>query len=400
MKKNFKKRAMAMGMAAVMSVGSVSVLDTTAIQAAVKNLNKASATKSLVLGAGYKKKISLSNIPKNTKVTYTSKNKKVATVDKNGTVKGKKTGATYITLKLTYKKKSVTKKCKVTVKSAVKSVKVAKKAVTLNVGKTYQTKTTVLPAKAYQKVTYTSANKSIAAVSAKGLVKAKKAGTTKITVKTQDGSGKSVKFTVNVKKTVKPTVKPTGTPVITKTPETPSVAETTTPSVTETATPSVAETTAPTTVPTGNPAETPAVTPAATAGVTPTEVPPVSPAAVTKTITGADVKDGKVVVTGEYDNLIIESSVGNAEVTLDKTVVRNKLTMNGNADYTVLVKDAQIANAEVVEEHPVVQVSVANISRFIRFALGKRPSLHVQGSTVITNIHVGADVQLVGETYR
>ena len=74
MKRTFKKKAMAMGMAAVMSVGTSTALDTTSIQAAAKNLDKASVTKAMVVGVGYKKQISVKNVPKSTKITYTANN--------------------------------------------------------------------------------------------------------------------------------------------------------------------------------------------------------------------------------------------------------------------------------------------------------------------------------------
>lgn len=70
--------------------------------------------------------------------------------------------------------------------------------ITLKKGKSVKLVTTVSPEKASQKVTYTSSNSKVAAVSSAGTVKAKKAGTAKITVKTSNGKKKVI--TVNVVK--------------------------------------------------------------------------------------------------------------------------------------------------------------------------------------------------------
>ena len=110
------KKAMAMGMAALVAVTSVG--GNTA-EAAVKKLTKkATVTKSLTVKVGKTKKISVKKVPKKTKVTYKTNKKKIATVTKKGVVKGVKKGKAVITVKLKYKKKTITKKCNVTVKKA------------------------------------------------------------------------------------------------------------------------------------------------------------------------------------------------------------------------------------------------------------------------------------------
>ena len=109
------------------------------------------------------------------KVTYTSSNKAIAAVSKTGKVTAKKAGTATITVKCgSYK---VT--CKITVKKP--SVKAAASVKTVFVGGTSQIKVT--KAGVSGKVTYTSSNKSVAAVSKTGKVTAKKAGTATITVK-------------------------------------------------------------------------------------------------------------------------------------------------------------------------------------------------------------------------
>ena len=73
------------------------------------------------------------------------------------------------------------------------AAKLNKKSVSLNVGKTYTLKATGTKGK----ITWTSSNKSVATVSSKGAVKAKKKGTAVITVKY---GKKKLKCTVTVKK--------------------------------------------------------------------------------------------------------------------------------------------------------------------------------------------------------
>lgn len=89
------------------------------------------------------------------------------------------------------------------VKASPKSllVKVKGKAVTkvaLKKGKSVKLVVTVKPAKASQKVKFSTSNKSVVTVSAKGVLKAKKKGTARITVRTKAGSRKKV-ITVKVK---------------------------------------------------------------------------------------------------------------------------------------------------------------------------------------------------------
>lgn len=78
-----------------------------------------------------------------------------------------------------------------------KSLKLTKKSISVTVGKTVnlKSKVKVTPKKATLK--WSSNKKSVATVTAKGVVKGKKAGTAKITVKS---GKKSAKFTVKVKK--------------------------------------------------------------------------------------------------------------------------------------------------------------------------------------------------------
>jgi alpha-amylase len=136
----------------------------------------------------------------NKAVAWTTNNSKVATVSSTGKVTAKSVGVAYIkaTAKDGSKKYA---QCKVTVKQPVTSITLNKKAKTIKVKKSFTLKATVKPSNATVKaVAYSSSKKSVATVNQKGLVKGVKAGKAVITVKAKDGSGKSAKCTVTVKK--------------------------------------------------------------------------------------------------------------------------------------------------------------------------------------------------------
>jgi hypothetical protein len=130
--------------------------------------------------------------------SVTSANEKVVTVityTRGGAVT-LQAGNTTGTAKLTVTLASGFKKTVSVTVSIIKtkSISVSKKSIKLKKGKTYTLKPTVTPATSQEKVSYVSSNKKIATVSEKGIIKAKKKGTVKITVK----SG-SKKVVVNVK---------------------------------------------------------------------------------------------------------------------------------------------------------------------------------------------------------
>ena len=68
-------------------------------------------------------------------------------------------------------------------KVVTKSIKVASAKVTLAAGEKYTINAQRNPITATEKITYSSNKKSVASVSSKGVIKAKKKGTCKITVK-------------------------------------------------------------------------------------------------------------------------------------------------------------------------------------------------------------------------
>lgn len=118
--------------------------------------------------------------------TYTSSNPKVAKVDANGKVTAVKKGSVIITAT----NNGVSGQVKITIKNPTLS----KKTVTLKKGKTAK-----LSVKgSIGKVTYKSSNTKIAAVSSKGVIKAKKAGKVTITVKS-NGITNKCKVTVKNK---------------------------------------------------------------------------------------------------------------------------------------------------------------------------------------------------------
>ena len=138
----------------------------------------------------------------NKKVTWESEDPSIATVDKNGVVKGKKVGTTYIVCTTDNSEKIAT--CKVTVKKGVlsKSITLNKTKLTLDDGKNYTLKATFNPTNTTTKTcTWTSSNKKVVTVSSKGVITAVGPGTATITCKTKD-TGKTAKCTVTVKKVV------------------------------------------------------------------------------------------------------------------------------------------------------------------------------------------------------
>ncbi|MBQ6844838.1 MAG: Ig domain-containing protein [Agathobacter sp.] len=142
------------------------------------------------------------------KLVWSSSNKKVATVNSKGVVKGIKNGTSTITVKVKGTKLKAT--CKIKVQTPVSKISVPKSTVKLIVGEKYKISPTVSPKTASnKKVSYSTSKKSVATVSSKGVITAKKAGTAYITVKAKDGSKKSAKIKVVVKKAAPVDVKVT-----------------------------------------------------------------------------------------------------------------------------------------------------------------------------------------------
>ncbi len=206
--KKFAKKTLAgaLTFALVLGMASVATPDTAeAKKVKVKKVTVTSPSGKTVYVAK-RKKVKLTatvkvtpNKKANKKVTYKSANKKVATVNSKGYVKGVKVGSTKITVK---SKKNSKKKATIKVvvkKAAVKKVKLNKKKATVAVGGKLKLKATVSPSKnVSKKIQWISSKKKVATVSSSGMVKGKSEGTTKITAKAADGSGKKATCTVTV----------------------------------------------------------------------------------------------------------------------------------------------------------------------------------------------------------
>ena len=131
----------------------------------------------------------------NKSIIWTSSNTSVATVS-NGVVRGIKSGTTTITAKTNNGKKAT---CVVTV-GKVPVIKIALNTTSgnLSVGDTLKLSATITPSNATDKsVVWSSSNTSVATVS-NGVVTAKGAGTTNITVKSNNGITSVCKVTVSV----------------------------------------------------------------------------------------------------------------------------------------------------------------------------------------------------------
>lgn len=150
-------------------------------EAASVKLNKTKTT----IYVGSSATLKLSNA--SGKKVWSSSNRSVATVTSNGKVVAKKAGKAVITVKHNKKKY----KCEVTVKKPYLNAT----SKTIYKGKTYTLKITGTKA-----VSWKSSDKSIATVTSKGKVTAKKAGKVTITCKGKDGKSYKCKITVKNKK--------------------------------------------------------------------------------------------------------------------------------------------------------------------------------------------------------
>ena len=131
-------------------------------------------------------------------VSWESSDEKIVKVTKKGKLKAKKkAGTAVITVTLA---SGLKKEIKVTVKKekiSTKKISGLPKKVTLKKGKKLTLKPVITPITSQDQVTYATSDKKTATVTAKGVVKGKKAGTVKITV--TSGKKKAV-VTVKVKK--------------------------------------------------------------------------------------------------------------------------------------------------------------------------------------------------------
>ncbi len=142
-------------------------------------------------------------------IKWTTSNKNIATVTSKGVVTAVKAGTATITA--TDSKTSQKLTCKVTVvSSAISSITLEKKSVTLTPGETYYANSTVTPSSC--KASYKTSNKTVATVSSTGAVKAIKAGTANVTLYDPVGTVSSA-MKVTVKTTPKVTISKTSASV-------------------------------------------------------------------------------------------------------------------------------------------------------------------------------------------
>jgi len=142
--------------------------------------------------------INPSNTTQSKALTWASSNKKIAIVDKNGNVKGIKAGTANITVKTSNGK---TATIKVTVKkpTPIKSVKLNKKTLKLELGKSATVKATINPSNTTDSkvLTWSTSNKKVAIVDKNGKITAVGGGSATITVKTSNKKKATVKVTVS-----------------------------------------------------------------------------------------------------------------------------------------------------------------------------------------------------------
>ncbi|MCI8593453.1 MAG: hypothetical protein HFI88_14205 [Lachnospiraceae bacterium] len=162
--------------------GKTAKVTVTVQKGTVKTDRISGLKKSVTLEPGKKLTLKpvISPITSQQKVSYTSSDRKVADVSKKGVVTAKKSGTAKITVKSGSKKVVVTVKVPKKSPTAIKNIPSAK---TLKKGKTLTLKPKFSPSGSTAKVTYTSSDKKVASVNAKGKITAKKKGTAVITVK-------------------------------------------------------------------------------------------------------------------------------------------------------------------------------------------------------------------------
>ena len=177
-----------------------------AVYAKVKGAGKIAVGSRYKLAAKKKMKLTVQWVPRNAasqKLTFKSSRPSIVKVTANGTVKaGKKAGKAGKAVITITTANGLSKKVRIQVmKKPVKKLTVKAGKRNLKKGKKLKLKVKAKPGKKLASTQYCwkSSNKKIAAVSAKGVVKAKKKGTVKITVYATDGSGKKKSVKIKVK---------------------------------------------------------------------------------------------------------------------------------------------------------------------------------------------------------
>lgn len=129
-------------------------------------------------------------------VKWSSNKKSVAAVNQAGKVTAKKKGTAVITATVGTAKYT----CKVTVKQRVTSVTLSRKSLEMTRGSKVTLTALAKPVTANnRKIIWSSSNKAVVTVTAKGVVKAAGNGTATVTAKAADGSGKKATCKITVK---------------------------------------------------------------------------------------------------------------------------------------------------------------------------------------------------------
>lgn len=147
----------------------------------------------LQLGMGEQVKMPVKN---NTglQVTYRSKNKRVVSVNKKGIIQGKKLGKTEVYAIISTK----TLVLKAQVKKKPKSIKIkVPKLSSVNIGTKISLKVSLNKGSASYKIRWASSKKSVATVSASGILVVKGRGRTTITARTYNGRRAKIVFALH-----------------------------------------------------------------------------------------------------------------------------------------------------------------------------------------------------------
>lgn len=136
------------------------------------------------------------------RLAFSSSDETVTTVSASGVVAGHKAGTATITA-AAQDGSGISAACVVTVRQHVTGIVLSKAQATLYTGETLSLSAAVSPDNAHDKrVVFSSSDASVAAVSAEGVVTARKAGTATLTASAQDGSGISAACVVTVRQRV------------------------------------------------------------------------------------------------------------------------------------------------------------------------------------------------------
>lgn len=132
-------------------------------------------------------------------LVWTSSNKKVVTVSSSGKVKAKGPGTATVTVQGA-DGGGAKATCRITVRRYVSKITPSSSHVYIPVGKKYRIKSRITPSRAsIRKLKYSSSKSSVASVSSKGVIKARKVGSATVTLKATDGSGKKARVRVTVR---------------------------------------------------------------------------------------------------------------------------------------------------------------------------------------------------------